>query len=110
MPAPESPDDGQPAQVGVVPGRSLMWSPPWECSPARVLFDRHSGDFWLLEGAALDVVHALQAMPRMPWPQALRLAGDEGPALLADLMRAGIVRAWNNAGQPVMATALADVD
>ena len=106
----EAPDDAQPAQVGVVPGRSLMWSPPWDCSAARVLFDRHSGDFWLLEGAALDLVPALQAAPRLAWAEALRLAGDEGAALLADLIRAGVIRAWNNAGQPVMATALADVD
>jgi hypothetical protein len=110
MPTLELPEDAPPAQVGVVPGRSLMWSPLWDCSAARVLFDRHSGDFWLLEGAALELVHALQAAPRLPWSQALQLAGDEGTALLADLIRAGIVRAWNNAGQPVMATALADVD
>jgi hypothetical protein len=94
----------------VVPGRSLMWSPCWDCSAGRVLFDRHSGDFWLLEGAAIHIVQALEASPRLPWPDALQLARDEGPALLADLIRAGIVRAWNNAGQPVMATDLPDID
>jgi hypothetical protein len=52
----------------------------------------------------------LQATPRLAWAQALQLARDEGAALLADLIRAGIVRAWNNAGQPVMASDLADVD
>ena len=106
----ESPAQAQPVQVGVVPGRSLMWSPPWDCSPVRVLFDRHSGDFWLLEGAALEIVQALQAVPRLAWAEALQLAADEGPPLLAELVHAGLVRAWNNAGQPVMATALADVD
>jgi hypothetical protein len=106
----EAPAEAQPALVGVVPGRSLMWSPPWDCSAARVLFDRHSGDFWLLEGAALELIPALQATPRLTWAQALQLARDEGAALLADLIRAGVIRAWNNAGQPVMATALADVD
>jgi len=106
----DSPAGAQPAEVGVVPGRSLMWSPPWDCSAARVLFDRHSGDFWLLEGAALELIAALQATPRLAWDQALQLARDEGAPLIADLMRAGVIRAWNNAGQPVMATALADVD
>ena len=94
----------------MVPGRSLMWSPPWACSAARVLFDRHSGDFWLLEGAAVDLIHVLQASPRLAWAQALQIARDEGPPLLAELIRAGVIRAWNNAGQPVMATDLADVD
>ncbi len=107
---PDPPEHAQPAQVGVVLGRSLMWSPPWDCSAARVLFDRHSGDFWLLEGAALELIRVLQATPRLPWSEAMQLAREQGAPLLAELIRAGIIRAWNNAGQPVMATALADVD
>ena len=106
---PDSPEGAQPAQVGVVPGRSLMWSPAWDCSAARVLFDRHSGDFWLLEGAAVDLLHALLVASRLTWAEAVQLTRDEGPQLLAQLIRAGVIRAWNNAGQPVMATDLADV-
>lgn len=106
----EARQSAQPVVVGLVPGRSLMWSPSWDCSVGRVLFDRPSGDFWVLEGRSVDLVHAMEACARMDWFDAVRLAGEEGAALLAELMRAGIVRAWNNAGQPVMATDLADVD
>jgi hypothetical protein len=106
----EARQGAQPAQVGIVPGRSLLWSPAWDCSVGRVLFDRNSGDFWVLEGHAIDLVCAAQASGRIGWLDALRLAGEQGAALLADLIRAGVIRAWNNAGRPVMATDLPDLD
>ena len=87
-----------------------MWSPDWPCSSGRVLFDRHSGDFWVVEDTAADLVRAFEGAPCMPWPRALHLAGDGGAPLLAGLVRAGILRAWNNAGLPVRVSDLADVD
>jgi hypothetical protein len=100
----------QPVQVGLVSGRSLLWSPAWDCSVGRVLFDRNSGDFWVLEGRAIDLVQAAEGSSRIDWVDAVLLAGEHGTTLLADLIRAGVIRAWNNAGLPVMATDLADVD
>jgi hypothetical protein len=103
-------EPGAPAFVGIVPGRSLMWSPAWECSDGRILFDRHSGDFWLLQGAAVDLVLALDDPGRLSWPQAVQRSGEQGVALLTDLARVGVIRAWNDHGDAVPLPDLADID
>ena len=104
------PEHSVPSLVGIVPGRSLMWSPAWDCSEGRILFDRQSGDFWLLQGAAIDVVQVLVDSGRLSWTDAVQAAGATGPALLSDLARSGVVRAWNNAGDTVPLADLANVD
>ena len=82
--------------IGIRPGRSLRWSPPWPCSDTAVLFDAHSGDYWVLSAAGQAVVHALERDGPQAQPHLLSLVpGDPAEALqlLDDLARSGIVTA-----------------
>lgn len=82
--------------MGVRPGRSLRWSPPWACSDAAVLFDALSGDYWVLSAAGQAVVRALERYGLQTQQQLLTLVpGDPAQALqlLDDLARSGIVTA-----------------
>ena len=88
--------DGRVISIGIRPGRSLRWSPPWPCSDAAVLFDAHSGDYWVLSTAGQVVVHALERNGPQSQPHLLSLVpGDPAEALqlLDDLARSGIVTA-----------------
>jgi len=38
------------------PGRSLAFSPPWREDGAAVIFDRNSGDYWVVSPLAREVV------------------------------------------------------
>lgn len=42
-------------------GRQLSLSPPWPDESARIVFDRHSGDYWLLTAEAGALLAALLA-------------------------------------------------
>lgn len=50
-------------QFALVSGRSLRFSPAWDCSDARVVFDANSGDFWVLSALAADAVAVLAGQP-----------------------------------------------
>jgi hypothetical protein len=105
--------DLPPEWIGVRPGRSLIWSPAWPCSQARVLFDRHSGDFWILDGGALQLVMALQSIERLRFAQfceMLQASGGDALAHVAALVKAGVVRAWDTAGRPMTTIEPPDVD
>ena len=45
------------------PGRSLSFSPAWPDETARIVFDRHSGDYWLLSNPAAEELANLLAGP-----------------------------------------------
>ena len=80
--------------IGVRAGRSLCWSPHWPCSDAAVLFDAHSGDYWVLSAAGQTVVLALERDgPQSQQHLLSLLPGDPAEALrlLEDLARSGIV-------------------
>ena len=80
--------------IGVTAGRSLRWSPQWPCSDTAVLFDAHSGDYWVLSAAGQAVVHALERDgPQSQQNLLSLLPGDPGEALqlLDNLARSGIV-------------------
>jgi len=64
-------------------GRALSLSPAWPDESARIVFDRHSGDFWLLTNPAADLLASLLAEPR------------ELPAsdTVAELLRADLIQA-----------------
>lgn len=82
--------------IGIRPGRALCWSPQWPCSDAAVLFDAHSGDYWVLSAAGQAVVRALERDGPQAQQHLLSLMPGE-PAealqLLEDLARSGIVTA-----------------
>lgn len=42
-------------------GRSLCFAPDWQCSDAAVLFDRNSGDYWVVSASAIAILRLLQA-------------------------------------------------
>lgn len=41
-------------------GRSLTFAPAWPCSDASVVFDRNSGDFWVISEVANTILGLLQ--------------------------------------------------
>lgn len=45
--------------VSIKPGRSLCSSPKWESEGLLVLFDRNSGDYWIINQAAKLLLDAL---------------------------------------------------
>jgi hypothetical protein len=54
------------------PGRSLCLSPVWPDESARIVFDRHSGDYWLLLNSSAALVESLQAGPaELPMSEAV---------------------------------------
>ena len=82
--------------IGIKPGRALCWSPQWPCSDAAVLFDAHSGDYWVLSAAGQVVVRALEhGGPKAQQHLLSLVPGDPADALqlLEDLARSGIVTA-----------------
>lgn len=46
--------------VSVHPGRSLTTSPEWHADEPSVLFDRNSGDYWVIAPTARKWVELLQ--------------------------------------------------
>lgn len=44
------------AVVGILAGRSITYSPAWRDDGASVLFDRNSGDYWVVSLLARDLV------------------------------------------------------
>ena len=45
--------------VALVAGRSLCFSPKWECSEFGLVFDRNSGDYWIVSELAVLTLEAL---------------------------------------------------
>ena len=37
-------------------GRDLAFSPDWDCSDARIVFDKNSGDYWVVSGLSAAVL------------------------------------------------------
>lgn len=44
------------AVVGILAGRSITYSPAWQDDGASVLFDRNSGDYWVVSLLARELV------------------------------------------------------
>ena len=50
----------EPVLFALKTGRSLCLGPEWTCSDAMVLFDRYSGDYWVLSSMAVSTIKLLQ--------------------------------------------------
>ena len=37
-------------------GRDFAYSPDWDCSDARIVFDKNSGDYWVVSGLSAAVL------------------------------------------------------
>lgn len=46
--------------LAAAPGRSLRFAPEWQCSDAKVVFDRNSGDYWVVSQLADLALKQLQ--------------------------------------------------
>ena len=57
------------ALLHIRPGRSLVLSPEWRDDGLSVLFDRNSGDYWVVSATARKIVEHLA-------PDGPRIAGD----------------------------------
>ena len=69
-------------------GRELCWAPDWPCSDGRIVFDRVSGDYWILSPEAAALVRQAETQTgslRQGSPDLIQelqqtglLAGDAG--------------------------------
>ncbi len=48
------------AQVSLIQGRDMRFAPDWNCSEASVVFDRNSGDYWIVSLLASMALKCLQ--------------------------------------------------
>lgn len=46
----------QNALVRQFAGRDFAFSPDWDCSDARIVFDKNSGDYWVVSGLSSAVL------------------------------------------------------
>lgn len=46
--------------VSICLGRHFRFGPNWHCSDARVLFDRNSGDYWIVSLLTIELIKLLQ--------------------------------------------------
>lgn len=49
----------------IVAGREFSFAPKWDCSDATVVFDRNSGDYWVISAFAQALVRLVQARPNI---------------------------------------------
>ncbi|HJV27084.1 MAG TPA: hypothetical protein VJ673_15470 [Aromatoleum sp.] len=54
----------QESPIQAYPGRSLALSPAWDGDGAAVVFDRNSGDYWIVSPLAYQVVRRIVATGR----------------------------------------------
>lgn len=69
-------------------GRSLCFSPTWKDEGCSVVFDRNSGDFWVVTDRTRALLEAL-ASPETPfqWGE----PGDQAEALVSELVAATLI-------------------
>lgn len=60
---PQTTLDNLAGNFSVISGRELVWAPSWQCSDARVVFDRNSGDYWVVSGLASLLLETVQNFP-----------------------------------------------
>ena len=48
------------SEASLTKGRCLRFAPHWDCSDAEVLFDRNSGDYWVISSLAGALIKQLQ--------------------------------------------------
>ena len=80
--------------IRITPGRSLRWAPRWDCSDLAVLFDASSGDYWVLSPDGHAAIRWLECEGPQEREALLMHLSDvtvDGPALLADLARSGLL-------------------
>lgn len=88
--------------VGLPRGRSLKFGPCWSCSDAVILFDCHSGDYWVVSDLGFKLLrllltHAEMTHDALAMQLAPDLAHEENPAMLQltmqSLMDNGLLQA-----------------
>lgn len=67
--------------LSVSPGRALRFSPDWNEEAVSVLFDRNSGDYWVVTSLARSLVARVESGPA----RVDMLLGDEDVTALADV-------------------------
>lgn len=68
------------AKLRVRRGRSLVFSPAWDEEGASVLFDRNSGDYWVLTAPARSLVSAVANAGSLPYGAVLTVAREQPDA------------------------------
>lgn len=77
--------------VCVRSGRSLCVSPDWSREGASVVLDRNSGDYWVLDGTALQLVKRIADRDVRLDAQHGGIAVDREAVLLQSLCDVGIL-------------------
>ena len=94
-------------------GRSLRFAPDWSCSDATVVFDRNSGDFWVISSLGASALRLLQEHSSLAWPELerrlaiLQLDADVSLSLMAtvkSLVDNGLIRTVENSVTAALST------
>ena len=94
-------------------GRSLRFAPDWPCSDATVVFDRNSGDFWVISSLSASALRLLQEHGSLAWPElerrlaVVQLDADMSLSLMAtvkSLVDNGLIRTAQNSVTSALST------
>lgn len=104
---------GGAGSIALFPGRSIAFSPEWREDGVCVLFDRNSGDYWVVSGLARKIVEnvsqdegcdaeelARVALCALPHEQRLDATLDTARNVLDELLRLEILASGAHAGSP----------
>ncbi|HRP24576.1 MAG TPA: hypothetical protein PLF79_14035 [Thauera sp.] len=78
-------------------GRSLCFSPAWDDGHGSVVFDRNSGDFWIVTKQARALLQAVADNPNGVPMRAAESDDDDSSALIRSLEQAGLLEGRGDA-------------
>lgn len=79
-------------RVALLPGRDIIASPEWDADAPSLLFDRNSGDYWVVSSAARRIVLAIGRGPAALDSLQQELDGRcDLPSVIDELVRRGIL-------------------
>ncbi|WP_332673825.1 hypothetical protein [Aromatoleum sp.] len=103
-------------RIGIFPGRSIAFSPEWREDGLCVLFDRNSGDYWVVSGLARKIVENVSqdqgcdaedltrvALYALPHDQRLDAMQATARNVLDELLRLEILASGPDAVSPTRA-------
>jgi len=101
-------------RIGIFPGRSIAFSPEWRDDGLCVLFDRNSGDYWIVSALARKIVEnvtqddgcdiqelARVALYALSHDQRVDMTLDSARNVLDELLRLEILVSGAGAGHPL---------
>ena len=63
--------------VALVEGRSLCHSPKWDCSEFGLVFDRNSGDYWIVSELSVQALLTLESHNALAFSELVHVLGPQ---------------------------------